>query len=475
VSRRVPQFRRIDAVLAWCSEVVQRFGAVPYTSDGGLNWRRAGDDSFRIVVPPEDDTVALDSVAQELEASGRYTRAEDAIRADTVMGPHLGKIVGDPDTGTSVSAEGLLFGAVLAAARQPNDMRAAVRTHIRGVRDALAAPTRRRRLLAPLPSGFSTDIRDRIEFDVRTSLVPLDDTDIATALDAGLRFRDDADGSGLTFVGTPWAIDVTFEVPVVSRDPDEEVPDRVRAAANEATDDANARVLRAVQALRLTKPGPVSTVGLLQISEDPGLSGRSLMSSSTRLPRPPSDAYLLEEDDVPTLRSLVRQLGHPSVASSPALRTAIGRLSSSTERHDAEDRVVDLIVGAEALFADDERDGDLELGVAQRFARFVAPAAKRSVMDLFDHMKLQYEGRSYIVHAKRRTTKNQRKIDRAVRGLDEMERFMRLGLRRALNETVDRGAFAVAWDRLVLEGEGRGSVIRLPDARQPVPSKRRSL
>jgi hypothetical protein len=462
------QFRRIDGVLSWCSEVVRRFGAVPYISDSSPSWRRAGEDTFRVVEPPQDDTVALYSVAQELEASARYKRAEDAIHADTVTEPHLEKIVGDPDAGTWLSTEEVLLGAVLAAAREPDDMRAAVRARIESVRDVLRASTRPRRILAPLPSGFSTDIEDRVELDEHTSLVRLDDADIATALEAGLRFRDGGDAVGLTFVGTPWAIEVTFDVPAVSRDPDEDVPEEIRAAATEATGDAHARVLRALHALRVMKHGPISIVGILHISEDALSGGRSVTSSSTRLPRPPSDSYVLRRDDVPTLRSLVRQLGDPSVTSSRALQTAIRRLSSSSERHDPEDRLVDLVISAEALFADDERYGDVGLRVAQRFARFVAPAAKRSVMDLFEHMKRLYAGRSYIVHAKRRTPKNERKIDRAVRDLEETERLMRLALRRALRETVDRREFAVAWDRLVLEGDDRASVIRLPDARQPV-------
>jgi hypothetical protein len=461
--------RRIDAVLAWCSEVVRRFDAVPVIRDGPLNWRRAGDRDFRILAQrQDDDTVALFSVAQELEASPRYKKAEDAIRDDAVIGPLLGKIVGDAYTQIALTPEEVLFGFVLAVARQPDAMRAAVRARLDDVRKALSASTRPRRIIAPLPAGFVAEIQHGIELDDRSSLVRLDDADIATVLEAGLRFQDGEDASGLAFVGTPWAIVVAFDVPVVAHDPGQDVPDGVRTVATEATEDATARVVRAVHALRLTKEGPISTVGMLQMSDDRVLTGRTVTSSSARRARPLIDSYVLEEDDVGTLRWLVGQLGDPSVTSSRALQTAIRRLSSSTEHHDVEDRLIDLVMSAEALFADDERSGDLAVHVAQRFARFVAPAAKRSAMDLFGHMKQQYAGRNAIVHAKRRTPKSQRKIDRAVRDIDQTERLLRMALRRALGETVQSGAFAVPWDRLVLEGKSRGSVITLHDATQPV-------
>jgi hypothetical protein len=461
--------RRTDAVLGWCSEVMRRFGTVPVIRDGPLTWRRADDRTFRIVAPPQDDdTVALYSVAQELEASPRYTNAEDAIRDDTVIGPLLGKIVGDPYTYVALTPEEVLFGFALAVARQPDAMRAAVRARLDEVRRSLSAPSRSRRIVAPLPAGFVAETLDRIELDDRSALVRLDDPDIASVLEAGLRFQDGDDAPGLAFVGTPWAIVVAFDVPVVAHDPGHDLPDDVRAAATDATEDATARVVRAVHALRLTKAGSVSAVGVLHMSDDRVLTGRTVTSSSARLARPLTDSYVLEEDDVATLRSVVCELDDPSVTSSPALQTAIRRFSSSTEHHDVEDRLIDLMTSADALFADDERSGDLAVHVAQRFARFVAPAAKRSAMDLFGHMKQQYAGRNAIVHAKRRTPKSQRKVDRAVCDIEETERLLRMALRRALRETVRSRAFAVPWDRLVLQGESRGSVVTLPDASERV-------
>jgi hypothetical protein len=441
----------VDAVLGWCREVLDRFGTAARIGGSSSSWRREGDDAFRLAADVDgDDTLALFGLAKELETSHQYQRAEDAIRSDDGFGPHLGKLVGDAQIGTGLYPDQLLFSTVVAAAREPSDARVAIQARLDQVRAFLAGSTRPRRVVAPLPSGFRTETRDRVDLGDRTSLIRLDDTDIATALDLGLRFRDEAEAFGFATVGTPWAIEVRFEVAAVSRRPEDEVPKELLVAAADGANDANAQVRRVVQAMRLTKPGLVSVLGVLHISEEPLLGGRTVAYSSTRLPRPLSDSYDFEMSDVATLRRLLRQLRNDGVTASPALETAIRRFSASSEHHDAQDRLLDLIISAEALFGNDAQPGDTTLRVAQRFARFVAPVAKRSVMDLFGHMKQQYRGRSGIVHANRRRAKVQRKIDRAIQETDETERLMRLALRRALNETVDRGGFQVDWDRLVL-------------------------
>jgi hypothetical protein len=209
-----------------------------------------------------------------------------------------------------------------------------------------------------------------------------------------------------------------------------------------------------IQALRLTKAGKVSTVGRMTIADDGLLSGRSIQFTNTRFPRPPSDSYDFDVEAGGLLRRILTMLEETSVLDSPALQSAIRRFSSSIERHDPHDRLVDLIISAEALFAGDSEPGDLSLRVAQRFARFLSPPTGIEVMELFQHMKLAYGGRSKIVHALARTPRVERQIAKALDSIDQTEELMRTAIVQALAATVEEGAFQIDWNRLVLEGSG---------------------
>ena len=222
-------------------------------------------------------------------------------------------------------------------------------------------------------------------------------------------------------------------------------------AAKQAEADAQTQVSWVIQALRLAKAGRISSLGRMTISSG-FLLGQSVQYTNTRFPRPPHDSYDFDAETAERVRERLALLAEDSVQSSPALQTAIRRFSSSIERHDPQDRLVDLIIGAEALFAGDSGAGDLSLRVAQRFARYVAPPTGIPVMDLFAHMKAAYAGRSNVVHALARTAGTERKIQDAVAGADQTEELMRTATVRALRETRDLGQFLIDWNRLILEG-----------------------
>ncbi len=442
----------VGAVVALADKVLEQFESAPVV--GGIYpWRREDEHNFRMVLDQTDDSLAVVVAAHNLEDSGEHATATEAIEADEGLRPFLGKLIGDPFTRTGLYADRLLQGMVVHAFSRTTDRAGAVETSLEAIRDLLGRATRVKRLLTPLPDGFRPEVSSPVALDDRTSLRALDDGDIATVLNIGLSFTELPEPFGIAYVGTPWGIEVTFELPAVALGEGEEVPDAIRDAAFESEADASAQLVRVVQALRITKSGRISPIGRLTISDDVILGGLGVRFTTPRFPRPLFDLYELQEMDLERLRSVLGLLAHASVRSSPALQTAVRRFSSSIERHDPEDRLVDLIVSAEALFGtDSDQPGDLSLRVAQRFARFVHAPDGMPLMELFQHMKRQYGGRSTIVHALARTPGVQRKIARALEGVDVTEDLMRKAIYRALTETVGRGKFEIDWNRLVLEG-----------------------
>jgi hypothetical protein len=441
----------IEAIAQLTRSVVAELDAPPQPGVSGNPWRRDEDGTFRLHLDEPDDSITIFVNLDGRKGSEEYERALTAIQTDEVIAPHLGHLVGDANTQSGAYAEQLMTSMVIVAARGP-EPDAAVRSWVQALYTTLTRQTRTRRVLAPLPRGFRTQMDSPVELDARASIRRMSDDEIATALHIGVMFDETPPAFGIATVEDPWAIDVTYEVAAVSLGPEEESPDDLKRANREAEADAQTRVSRLIHALRLAKAGRISPIGRLTISSDM-LLGQLVQHTTTRFPRPPYDSYDLDDEAADRVRHLLALLTEESVESSPALQSAIRRFSSSIDRHDGQDRLVDLIISAEALFAGDSGAGDLSLRVAQRFARYLAPPTGVPVMDLFQHMKDAYGGRSNIVHALARTGGTERKIRLALDAVDETEAFMRTALSKALAETVDLGQFRIDWNRLVLEGD----------------------
>jgi hypothetical protein len=444
----------LDAVVALIEEAFTTVGTLPeYDSERSLYpWVRADPQHFRLELQTFDLDSGFQDARELLPTLSGYGRAIEALSQDPAIGPIVGLLFGDSLGGSLVDPEQLLYGILLRAAGR-TDPRRVIDARLAELRAVFGGTSVTSRVLAPLPDGFRSAVSSPIVLDRNTSIRLLTDLDIATALHVGLRFRDIPDTWGIVYVGEPWGIDVAYELPVVIRSGAEDTPTEQMDGAINAQNEADNRLDRVIQALRLAQSGRVSVIGGMHIRHSDAVGGRSLQFMTTRLPRPPLDSYVLSTGNLTDAQTLFDRLGHPGVISSPALETAIGRFSSSIDRHDREDSLVDLIICAEALFAGDTGPGDLSMRVAQRFARYLEPTSDLSPMELFKHMKVAYDGRSKIVHAAKRTAKVHRAIARAVDSAALTEDLLRSAVRRALVETVEGGEFGVDWDRLVLEGE----------------------
>jgi hypothetical protein len=101
------------------------------------------------------------------------------------------------------------------------------------------------------------------------------------------------------------------------------------------------------------------------------------------------------ESDVQSFPQFWNKLENPKVKKE--LGTAVRRLSYSCVRHLNEDKIIDLMIAAEALFLRGTREGEKRFRLAFRAARFLSTDAAKQ-REIYDRMRKAYDLRSALVH-----------------------------------------------------------------------------
>jgi hypothetical protein len=143
------------------------------------------------------------------------------------------------------------------------------------------------------------------------------------------------------------------------------------------------------------------------------------------------------------------------------LGLAMRRISYAHERHRIEDKLIDLLIAAEALFLRDTGSetyrGELQYRLAQRAGFFLAddPATREKV---YQHMKDAYKLRSQVVHGgKIRPIKNE---DGSLVDMQEFVETTRMYLRDALHKMINlamqshQSTELIHWDELIFGVSG---------------------
>jgi hypothetical protein len=166
---------------------------------------------------------------------------------------------------------------------------------------------------------------------------------------------------------------------------------------------------------------------------------------------PYGEKFELSNDEAPQFLELWRLLK----AGAARFAFSVHRFNLAFERQGLEDRIVDLVIAAEALLLSDTgaRDrGELRFRFALRAARFI-PHPAYSARDVYKVMRSAYDIRSTIVHGG--SPKDTSLPDDASATLskfvDTIEELVRIGIRKALTMTGEGARLRQSeyWDDLV--------------------------
>lgn len=202
-------------------------------------------------------------------------------------------------------------------------------------------------------------------------------------------------------------------------------------------------------ALRLFKHTQICTAGCVSWTDALWLKG----GTSYRVLRqwPYGRKFELSESEVPKFLELWRLLEEGTTR----FGFSIHRFNLAFDRGLLDDRIVDMVIAAEALFLsdlDEKYRGELRFRFALRAAKFIEHP-NYSEHDIFRVMRRAYDARSAIVHGG--SPDDTRLPDNQTASLptfiDVIESLVRLGLRKALSMKEDGKKLRQAdyWDTLI--------------------------
>jgi len=204
-----------------------------------------------------------------------------------------------------------------------------------------------------------------------------------------------------------------------------------------------------LSALRLFKHTQIRVAGLASWTDSPWLNAGTSYRVLGRWPY--GGKFELSEGEVPRFLELWRLLEKGAAR----FGFSIHRFNLAFDRGLLADRIVDLVIAAEALFLgdlDEKYRGELRFRFALRAAKFIENP-NYGERDIFRVMRQAYDARSAIVHggSPKDTPLPNNQSAKLPAFIDAIEELVRLGLRKALSMKEDGKKMRQAeyWDTLV--------------------------
>jgi hypothetical protein len=382
-----------------------------------------------------------------------YQTCVEYMKSDVLVGPHLDRLVGTSMSASRLEANNILWSLMYAIL--DNKGRLAFneeRFHgkWREWVDFFGADRIAFKMVAPLPylvvSAFPLRLNNELVLDRLT------DDEVTRCYQVGV-IRPDSLQFPLIYGKVAVGIRRTMSLPKLIRRDDE--PHESPEVGDEGSF-ANRPLFRddlviddVLSALRLFKHAQICTAG------HAGWTDSILLNASTSFrvlgKWPYGGNYELSEDEVPHFLELWRLLEEGAAR----FGFSIHRYNLAFDRGLLADRIVDLVIAAEALFLSDlgKKDrGELRFRFALRAAKFIEHPTYGE-QDIFRIMRQAYDARSAIVHGgtPEVTRLRDNQSPRLPIFIDTIEELVRLGLHKALAMKEDGKKLRQAeyWDTLM--------------------------
>lgn len=451
---RSPRF--YQAALNYAAEVVrglQESGASAAVRRlPSHEWIRLDDGNFarsgRMVRSWRD----FDRIVSGLRETPAYQELLAAINSDPVVASHIDRMVGAVLHGARRIQLHDLTDRLIARYLERLDVlmhdEQRFRPVYRRIEDYLHSDSLTFRVLAPINGLQSIAVPVELEEDIVVDR--FDDEEIGLCLESGF-VPPLFPGMDITPVAEVQGLRLTYSVRKRVAPSSDDFPEPTEEDRQRGYEE----VLSLGYALRILKPGRFIIPGQIRYQIGELEEGLSL------IPLGPQEffstgAYGLGTDDRQQLQALWYQLKHPRVSHRPHLLTAVRRFADAPSRQRFEDRLVDLVVAAEALLlgGDMEADrGENAFRLSLRFALFSSDEAGRR-LELLRQMRRAYRARNIVVHGGASLGDvNLGQPHELQQFVELLDRSLRPALRRMVELAARRGDGGplVDWDTLAIE------------------------
>lgn len=362
-----------------------------------------------------------------------YQSCLECLKSDVVVGPHLDRLVGTSMSGFRLEANNIVMSLLYAMLDDEGrlaftDERFRSKwTELVGffAEDRIAT-----KIVAPLPylvvPAFPLRLSNELVLDRLT------DDEVTRCYQVGV-IRPHSLRSPLIYGEVAVGIRRTMFLPKLIRRGDEphEPPEAGEGSfGNRPLFRDDLVVDDVLSAMRLFKNTQIRTAGLASWTDSPWMNAGTSYRVLGRWPY--GGKFELAEGEVPHFLELWRILEEGAAR----LGFSIHRFNLAFDRGLLADRIVDLVIAAEALFLSDldkQDRGELRFRFALRAAKFIEHPNYRE-HDIFRVMRQAYDARSAIVHggSPEETHLPDNRSANLQTFIDAIEELVRLGLCKAL-------------------------------------------
>ena len=215
---------------------------------------------------------------------------------------------------------------------------------------------------------------------------------------------------------------------------------------------------RVIDALRVFKNGGVHPIATICSTETFAPGGYSF-GQKEMPPHIYIEKYELDENEAQDFAEFWKRASHPRVLKGRNFLTlAIRRFSQAGARASSEDKIIDLMICAEALFLTQlgKVEGELRYRLAQRAAFFTEQDPVKRIA-AYKFMRSAYDVRSQIVHGTDKPLELPKRLDGVPYSLSEFcgeaEECLRKALKNAimLAQQPHAPKYLVDWDSLIFQ------------------------
>jgi hypothetical protein len=282
--------------------------------------------------------------------------------------------------------------------------------------------------LTPL-CGFSANAPDLI-LDSNLSIVKLSEREIVDLLRIGIKIGDSFGQENFIHNIHQFAIKLTYRLPKVIGE--KAIGGDIESHNRYIKGDKEQAVLNA---LRLYKEGKVCSFGTVTKSKSVFDSSFSYNYGTPLKPFMRYKLHLSDKEKEDFLEFWKVYQG-TNIPEKHFLSVAIRRFSQANERESIEDKIIDFLISAEALFLSSggSFQGELKYRLSHRAAMFIDDESEKQ-RKIFKFMQKAYDVRSAIVHGA--TPKLPKKKDGTTYSLDGFCKDVEAYLRVSLNKTIN--------------------------------------
>ena len=248
-----------------------------------------------------------------------------------------------------------------------------------------------------------------------------------------------------------FVIKVTIKAPKIIGN-DEKVP---KPQVEDELLQLTSHVQKIVDALRFFKNGEIHPLGTYTFTKSVFFSGQ--LMSPFRMPSfIKKNTYVLNKKESDEFKLTWKRLINKNIKNRQFLKIALRRFSQAISRDNEEDKIIDYLICAEALFLNElgNIQGELRYRLAQRAACFLEKNNNKRMI-IFKFMKDIYSLRSKIVYGEVVKPPSKEKGDKY--SLDKccniIEQYLRKALKKAIQLAIlpETPKYLVDWDKLVFQ------------------------